>query len=147
MNINTVINAFNADHLDENVRTFTGRFPFLRHFVWNNLDPSMGRAETNRDTAHRLRDFEVSLNRAMRFLAQSGLPTILAWPIILAEVTGGIALIVGFHGRIVSLVLLPILLGAISIHAPNGWVFTSANGGWEYPVFLIIASLVSVRRS
>jgi MoaA/NifB/PqqE/SkfB family radical SAM enzyme len=72
VNINTVINAFNCDHLDENVRSFTARFPFLRHFVWNNLDPSMGRAETNRDTAHRLRDFEVSLNRAMRFLAQSG---------------------------------------------------------------------------
>jgi MoaA/NifB/PqqE/SkfB family radical SAM enzyme len=72
VNINTVINAFNADHLDENVRFFVERFPFLRHFVWNNLDPSMGRAETNRDTAHRLRDFEVSLNRAMRFLAQSG---------------------------------------------------------------------------
>jgi MoaA/NifB/PqqE/SkfB family radical SAM enzyme len=72
VNINTVINAFNCDHLDENVRYFVEQFPFLRHFVWNNLDPSMGRAETNRDTAHRLRDFEVSLGRAMRFLAQSG---------------------------------------------------------------------------
>ncbi|MCK6586063.1 MAG: radical SAM protein [Polyangiaceae bacterium] len=72
VNINTVINAFNCDHLDENVRYFTGRFPFLRHFVWNNLDPSMGRAETNRDTAHRLRDFEVSLAKAMRWLAASG---------------------------------------------------------------------------
>ncbi len=72
VNINTVINSFNADHLDENVRHFVERFPFLRHFVWNNLDPSMGRAETNRDTAHRLRDFEVSLHRAMKFLSQSG---------------------------------------------------------------------------
>jgi MoaA/NifB/PqqE/SkfB family radical SAM enzyme len=72
VNINTVINAFNCDHLDENIRELTARFPFLRHFVWNNLDPSMGRAETNRDTAHRLRDFEVSLNKAMRILAQSG---------------------------------------------------------------------------
>jgi len=72
VNINTVINAFNCDHLDENVRYFTGRFPFIQHFVWNNLDPSMGRAETNRDTAHRLRDFEVSLNRAMHFLAAGG---------------------------------------------------------------------------
>lgn len=72
VNINTVINSFNCDHLDENVRYFAGRFPFLRHFVWNNLDPSMGRAETNRDTAHRLRDFEVSLGRAMRFLAKEG---------------------------------------------------------------------------
>jgi MoaA/NifB/PqqE/SkfB family radical SAM enzyme len=72
VNINTVINRFNADHLDENVRYFTERFPFIRHFVWNNLDPSMGRAETNRDTAHRLADFELSLARAMRFLHQSG---------------------------------------------------------------------------
>jgi MoaA/NifB/PqqE/SkfB family radical SAM enzyme len=72
VNINTVINRFNADHLDVNVRYFVGRFPFLRHFVWNNLDPSMGRAETNRDTAHRLADFELSLARAMRFLHASG---------------------------------------------------------------------------
>jgi MoaA/NifB/PqqE/SkfB family radical SAM enzyme len=72
VNINTVINKMNADHLHDNVRYFTGRFPFIRHFVWNNLDPSMGRAETNRDTAHRLADFELSLSRAMRFLHKSG---------------------------------------------------------------------------
>lgn len=72
VNINTVINAQNADHLDENVRTFVERFPFLRHFVWNNLDPSMGRAETNRDTAPRLRAFEVSLHRALSFLESTG---------------------------------------------------------------------------
>ena len=72
VNINTVINKFNADHLDDNVRYFTNRFPFVSHFVWNNLDPSMGRAETNRDTAHRLADFELSLARAMRFLHSSG---------------------------------------------------------------------------
>ena len=64
--------CFYADHLDANVRAFTGRFPFIRHFVWNNLDPSMGRAETNRDTAHRLADFELSLARAMRFLHRTG---------------------------------------------------------------------------
>lgn len=72
VNINTVINKFNADHLDENVKAFTGRFPFIRHQVWNNLDPSMGRAETNRDTAHRLADFELSLARAMRYLHKTG---------------------------------------------------------------------------
>lgn len=72
VNINTVINKLNADHLDHNVRFFTERFPFVRHFVWNNLDPSMGRAETNRDTAHRLADFELSLARAVRFLHSTG---------------------------------------------------------------------------
>ena len=72
VNINTVINKFNADHLDQTVKAFTTRFPFLRHFVWNNLDPSMGRAETNRDTAPRLADFELSLARAMRYLHRTG---------------------------------------------------------------------------
>ncbi len=72
VNINTVINSFNCDHLDQNVEFFINHFPFIQHFVWNNLDPSMGRAETNRDTAPRLRDLEVSLNRAMRLLRHSG---------------------------------------------------------------------------
>jgi MoaA/NifB/PqqE/SkfB family radical SAM enzyme len=72
VNINTVINKYNADHLDETVKALVGRFDFIRHFVWNNLDPSMGRAETNRDTAPRLADFELSLARAMRWLDKSG---------------------------------------------------------------------------
>ena len=72
VNINTVINKYNADHLDETVKVLTTSFPFIRHFVWNNLDPSMGRAETNRDTAPRLGDFELSLSRAMRWLHRSG---------------------------------------------------------------------------
>ena len=33
-------------------------------------------------------------------------------------------------------------VGATLQHAGNGWVFSNANGGWEYPVFLIAASLV-----
>ncbi len=72
VNINTVINAYNADHLDETVARLLERHPFIRHFVWNNLDPSMGRAETNRDTAPRLADFELSLARAMRLLHRRG---------------------------------------------------------------------------
>ena len=73
VNINGVINRLNADHLDENVRVLCGRFPFLRHFVWNNLDPSMGRAEVNQaEFTPKLRDFELSLHRALSFLHKSG---------------------------------------------------------------------------
>lgn len=73
VNINGVINKLNADHLDENVRVLTQKFPFLKHFVWNNLDPSMGRAEVNQaDFTPRLRDFELSLHRALTFLHKSG---------------------------------------------------------------------------
>jgi putative oxidoreductase len=75
------------------------------------------------------------------FLGQVGLPAVLAWPIILAELLGGLAILVGFHGRIVSILLLPVLLGALFVHAPNGWVFNAPNGGWEYPAFLALTAL------
>ena len=74
------------------------------------------------------------------FLGQVGLPTFLAWPIILAEFIGGLAILVGFYGRYVSLLLLPVLLGALMVHAPNGWVFNAPNGGWEYPAFLALTA-------
>jgi putative oxidoreductase len=75
------------------------------------------------------------------FLGKVGFPEALAWPIILAETLGGIALIAGFYSRLVSVALLPVLLGALSVHAGNGWLFTAPNGGWEYPAFLAVAAL------
>ena len=33
------------------------------------------------------------------------------------------------------------LLGAVFVHASNGWVFNAPNGGWEYPAFLAVAAL------
>ena len=73
ININSVINKQNADHLDENIAYFIEHHPYIRHFVWNNLDPSMGRAETNLSQyMHRLRDSEASLYRALKLLHDSG---------------------------------------------------------------------------
>ncbi len=73
VNVNCVINRLNADHLDHNVRELVRHHPQVRHFVWNNLDPSMGRAEVNQaQYTPRLADFELSLHRAMRLLHRSG---------------------------------------------------------------------------
>lgn len=70
--INTVINAYNSDHLDVTVRWVVDRFPHVRHFVWNNMDPNLNRAEKNPDVIPRLVEFELSLRRAMAFLFGSG---------------------------------------------------------------------------
>ena len=78
------------------------------------------------------------------FLGQVGFPGFLAWPIILAELIGGLAILTGFYARIVSVALLPVLLGAALIHAPNGWVFNAPNGGWEYPAFLVAAAVAHI---
>ncbi len=78
-----------------------------------------------------------------QFFAQVGLPGWLALPTILAETLGGIALILGFGTRIVSLALLPVLLGAIAtVHGGAGFFFTNPNGGWEFPAFWAVALLV-----
>lgn len=70
-----------------------------------------------------------------------GLPGALAYPVFALELAGGAALIAGLYARQVALLLTPILAVAAWVHLPNGWAHTSAGGGWEYPVFLILASV------
>jgi putative oxidoreductase len=75
------------------------------------------------------------------YFASIGLPGLLAYPVFAIELLGGAALILGVYARQVSVVLVPIMAVAAWVHFPNGWVHTSPNGGWEYPVFLIVASV------
>lgn len=70
--INTVINAYNSDHLHQTVIDVCTRHPHVRHFVWNNMDPNMNRAERNPDVIPRLAEFEVSLRLAMAYLTRTG---------------------------------------------------------------------------
>ena len=70
--INTTLNAANADHLDETVVWLCERFPWLHHWVFNNLDPTSERALENRDVLTTPRRFELSLFRALRHLDATG---------------------------------------------------------------------------
>ncbi|MFT6398967.1 MAG: sulfatase maturation enzyme AslB (radical SAM superfamily) [Bradymonadia bacterium] len=73
VHMNSVIAKQNADHLDETVAYFIEHYPFIRHYVWNCLDPSMGRAEVNQTLyTPRLAEFEVSLQRSLDLLNDSG---------------------------------------------------------------------------
>lgn len=76
------------------------------------------------------------------FFASLGVPGWFAYPVMGAELIGGIMLVIGYQTRYVSLALIPVLLGSIVlVHGGNGWLYTNANGGWEYSAFLIVASL------
>ena len=77
-----------------------------------------------------------------QFFQSLGLPAALAYATFWAELVGGVLLVAGVGTRWVALALVPILAGATWVHAGNGWVFNAPNGGWEYPVFLMVASLV-----
>ena len=78
----------------------------------------------------------------VQFFASVGFPGWMAYLVIAAEIGGGAFLLGGVMTRWVSLALLPIMLGAISVHWQNGWVFSAPNGGWEYPAFLAAAAIV-----
>jgi putative oxidoreductase len=79
------------------------------------------------------------------FFVSVGLPSWLAYVTFAAEAVGGLLLILGIQSRWVAMALLPALFGAIVwVHGANGWVFTATNGGWEYPAFLIAASVVQI---
>ncbi len=90
-----------------------------------------------------LKHFMYTLPGTAQFFASIGLPAALAYLTFWVELLGGVALVAGIGTRVVALGLIPILLGATWVHAGNGWVFSAANGGWEYPVFLIAASVAA----
>lgn len=69
------------------------------------------------------------------FFESLGLPGIFAYLTIFAELMGGTALILGVATRLVSLAVLPVLLGAVWTHSSAGWMFTNEGGGWEFPFF------------
>lgn len=75
------------------------------------------------------------------FFQSVGYPGWLAYPVFAIELVGGIAMVMGIYARQVSLALTPVMLAAAFVHFGNGWVFTSPHGGWEYPVFLAVASV------
>ena len=71
-----------------------------------------------------------------QYFASLGLPPALAYLTMLGEAGGGAALVLGIHTRLVSLALMPLLIGAIvTVHAASGWLFSNAGGGWEFPAF------------
>jgi len=76
-----------------------------------------------------------------QFFASIGYPGVLAYPVFAVELLGGLALVLGVYARQAALALVPVMAVAASVHFGNGWVHTSPNGGWEYPVFLIVASV------
>jgi len=87
-----------------------------------------------------LKLFVFTLPGTAQFFSAIGLPGWLAYVVFIAEVVGGLAILFGMYTRQCALVMIPVLLGATWAHLPNGWLFTNANGGWEYPLFLTFIS-------
>lgn len=92
--------------------------------------------------AHGLLKFLVfTLAGTAGFFASVGFPGWTAYIVAPAEVLAGVALIAGFQTRWVALATVPILLGSLAVHAGQGWLFSNAGGGWEYPAFLTVTAI------
>ncbi|WP_394837359.1 DoxX family protein [Pendulispora rubella] len=83
--------------------------------------------------------FVFTLPGTAQFFAAHGFPGWTAYPVTVAELLGAVALLLGLRTRIVAAALIAVLFGALRVHAPNGWMFSNAGGGWEYVAFLIAA--------
>lgn len=89
-----------------------------------------------------LKVFVFTIPGTVGFFEQLGYPGVLAYGVIIAEILGGLALIAGIGTRYVTLALVPVLIGATMTHAGNGWLFSNANGGWEFPAFWTLTLIV-----
>jgi putative oxidoreductase len=94
-----------------------------------------------------LKLFTFGLAGTAGYFESIGLPAALAYAVFAAEAVGGALLLANVATRWVSLALVPVLAGALWVHAGNGWVFSATGGGWEYPLFLIVVSVVVALQS
>ncbi|ACC71377.1 DoxX family protein [Paraburkholderia phymatum] len=93
--------------------------------------------------AHSLQKiFVFTLPGTAQFFQSIGFPGWLGYLTAFVELAGGIALLLGVQVRWVALVLVPFMLGALSVHLPNGWGFAAPHGGWEYPAFWAVTLVV-----
>jgi putative oxidoreductase len=89
-----------------------------------------------------LKPLVFSFAGTVKYFESVGIPGALVGPVFAAELAIGAALILGLYARQAALLSLPILLTVVWVHIPNGWVHVAQGGGWEYPVFLLVSSLV-----
>jgi putative oxidoreductase len=94
-----------------------------------------------------LKYFVFTLAGTAQYFDSIGLPASLAYVVFALEAIGGVLLVLNIATRWVAIALIPVLLGAMWVHLGNGWVFSAPNGGWEYPLFLIVISVVVALQS
>ncbi len=89
---------------------------------------------------HSLKKFDPSWQE---WLISIGIPPEMQIPIALAELIGGICLVIGVLTRVAASIMAVILLGAIfHIRWENG--FFISDGGWEWDLIMLAAVLTII---
>jgi putative oxidoreductase len=82
-----------------------------------------------------------TLPGTVAFFESAGMPGLAAYPVFALELAAGLLLVAGFQTRWAALAIVPVMLGAITVHWGNGFSFDGPGGGWEYPAFLAVIGL------
>lgn len=83
--------------------------------------------------------FTFGMEGLVQFFVSLGLPSWLTHVVVVLETGGGILLILGVQARWVAMALTPIVVGSlVYVHMWNGWLFSFAGGGWEFPLYLFV---------
>lgn len=77
-----------------------------------------------------------------KFFESVGFSGWMAYPVMAFEVIGGLFLIAGILTPYIAALSFFVLFGAATVHFGNGWGFGNPGGGWEYPIYLAITSVV-----
>jgi putative oxidoreductase len=88
-----------------------------------------------------LKPLVFTLPGTMEFFEKNGFPGWTAIPVFILELVCGGFLIVGLLSRWAAAALIPVMIGALMVHWPHGWMFDRQGGGWEYIAFLTAALL------
>ena len=84
------------------------------------------------------------MNTHAALLAKNGITPLLAWPTFGLEVVGGCAILLGWYTRQWAASLLVFLAVVVWIKWPVGWGYSNTGGGWEYPLFWLVAQAALV---
>lgn len=82
------------------------------------------------------------MGHVVPWFVSQGYPAWFGWFVTALELSGGMALILGWRTRWVALGLALLMLGITREKFSNGWIYTSNGGGWEYPAFWTVALIV-----
>ena len=66
------------------------------------------------------------------------IPTVLAYFLGILELFGGAALAIGLFTRPIALLFAIEMIFVVKWHYPNGYFFTSAHGGYEFPLLMLL---------
>ncbi|MDF7669728.1 DoxX family protein [Orbaceae bacterium ESL0721] len=75
------------------------------------------------------------------FFESLGFPGFVGYLTILFEIGGGLLLILGLLTRLIAFLAFIQMIVITYVHFHNGWSFSNAGGGWEYPAFMAVVAL------